>query len=145
MDALYPLVVQHLIKAGSFFRADSEHASNDMPTFSRQNAEETPGTLDDLLALGISGRPPREWRCLFACRLLCGLLVATSITITVVAFRPFLSILRRPVFFAGGRFRFDLFLFLFCGPMRIAPLGRSGPPAVWCWRMLTFTVRKINA
>lgn len=51
LDVAYPLIGQNLFQSGPLLHIHFEHAANDISAFARQDTQEPPRTLDDLLTL----------------------------------------------------------------------------------------------
>lgn len=50
-----PFVLDDFVKRGALFGINLQHSANDMPTFSWQESEKAPGTLDHLRCLLATG------------------------------------------------------------------------------------------
>lgn len=66
LNVAHPVIRKDLVEGRSLLRIDLQHSSDDVPTFPRQDAEESPGTFDNFLALFLLLGARREGRSLLA-------------------------------------------------------------------------------
>lgn len=66
LNVAHPVIRKDLVESRSLLRIDLQHSADDVPTFPRQDAEKSPGTLDNFLALTLLLGARREGRSLFA-------------------------------------------------------------------------------